>query len=254
MDLEKRIKDYKGQLQVTPREEQILEVIGKSKEVFYRHEQESLLNYREFLWTQFRIVQKKWWLLQGVLLVLAGMALTAMQEEFYMQRSLGVTGVLFVILIIPELWKNRSSSSMEIEAASYYSLRQVYAARMLLFGMVDVLLITVFCVVLKGSLQFTFTEVISQFLVPVAVTACICFGTLCNKYSVSETVSIVLCILWSALWWLITINEKIYTAISLPVWTALLGISVVFLAAAVYKTLNNCNQCWEVGFNAIKDN
>ena len=51
---------------------------------------------------------------------------------------MGVVATLFVILIIPELWKNRSCECMEIEATSYYSLKQVYATRMLLFGVTDV--------------------------------------------------------------------------------------------------------------------
>mgnify|MGYP006990195710 CR=1 FL=1 len=49
------------------------------------------------------------------------------------QRILGVVASLFIILIIPELWKNQTYQSMEIEATSYYSLRQIYAARMSLF-------------------------------------------------------------------------------------------------------------------------
>ena len=60
-------------------------------------------------------------------------------EAVYIQRSMGVIASLFVILIIPELWKNRTFQCMEIEASSYYSLRQVYAARMLLFGMAMVI-------------------------------------------------------------------------------------------------------------------
>lgn len=81
---------------------------------------------------------KRWWVLQFMLLVALWIALSSIHDEIYIKRSMGVAAALFVILIIPELWKNRSCECMEIEAASYYSLKQVYAARMLLFGVTDV--------------------------------------------------------------------------------------------------------------------
>ena len=46
------------------------------------------------------------------------MVLFSNQEEFFVQRGLGIASVLFVILIIPELWKNKSNQCMEIESAS----------------------------------------------------------------------------------------------------------------------------------------
>ncbi|MDM8211473.1 RNA polymerase sigma factor [Mediterraneibacter glycyrrhizinilyticus] len=45
---------------------------------------------------------------------------------------------LFAILIIPELWKNRANCCMEIEGSTYYALRQIYSARILLFGLADI--------------------------------------------------------------------------------------------------------------------
>lgn len=213
-----------------------------------------MLTYWEFLWTQVRVVQKRWWLLQMFLLIVVGITLPTIQEEFYVRRSMGIAGVLFVVLIIPELWKNRTCHCMEIEASSYYSLRQIYATRILLFGMVDVFLLTVFCGLLHGNLHFTFLELLVQFLFPMVVTACICFGMLCNKHSFSEFTSITLCIMWSAVWWLITINESIYTAILFPIWLVLFGIAILFLAVVVYKTLHDCNKCWEVNLGGIENN
>lgn len=253
MNLKEKMDEYKQQLEVIPKEEKVLDTIRKSKEVFYQREQEKVLTYWEFLWTQFRLVKKRWWLLQIILLVSIGILLPSIQEEHYMQRCLGVTGVLFVILVIPELWKNRTYYCMEIEASSYYSLRQIYATRVLLFGIVDVLFLTIFCGMMHGSLHFAFAELVVQFLFPMVITACICFGLLCNKYSYSEATSIMLCIIWSAVWWLITVNEKIYTVIVLPIWLGLFGIAILFLSVVIYKTLHDCNKCWEANFDGIKN-
>ncbi len=173
-------------------------------------------------------------------------------DEIYIKRSMGVVAALFVILIIPELWKNRSCECMEIEAASYYSLKQVYAARMLLFGVTDIFLITLFLGAASAGLHYELSELVVQFLFPLCVTACICFGILCSKYSFSETVAIVLCVIWSAAWLLVVLNENVYTMVTVPVWLVLLGVTILFLAFTIYRILKNCNQYLEVSFDEIR--
>lgn len=243
MNLEDQLKTYKKIVPIESEEGNIQETIRRSKEVFYVSEQEKMLPYRSFLWVQFKLIQKRWWLFQILILLALWTVLPWTQDDYYVHRSLGVIASLFVILIIPELWKNRTHKSMEIEASSYYSLRQIYAARMLLFGIVDVVLISTFCAIASITLQFTLTELLIQFLFPMVVTACICFGILCSKHSFSEAVAVGLCIIWSALWWSITLTESIYTFIALPLWLLLIGSALVFLSVTIYRTLNNNNIC-----------
>lgn len=256
MNLKEQIEMYKRQETILPREEKILDTIKKSKEAFYKKEQERMLTYMEFLWSQFKQLKKRWWLFQMLLLATAGLLLPFMEREvgeYYVQRSIGVIGVLFVVLIIPELWKNRDCFCMEIEAAAYYTLKQIYAARLFLFGMVDVLLLTLFCGSIQKSLYFTFWELLVQFLFPMAVTACICFGMLCNKYAAGETVSVALCFIWSGIWWFILLNEKIYEAIIMPLWLCLFGMALLLFGFLIYTILKNCNQDWEVTISGIKN-
>lgn len=251
MNLEELLVTYKETAHPSPKEEKIQKTIQKSKEVFCAAEQTYMLSYYEFLWTQLRVIQKKWWGLQFLLLCMSGVILTSTCEESYIHKSVGIMASLFVILIIPEFWKNRTCQSMEIEEASYYSLRQIYAARMVLFGIVDILLLTAFCGTMTVGVHFDFTELLIQFLLPMIVTACICFGTLCSKRVLDETAAITLCIVWSAIWSLIVLSEKIYTMITLPVLLVVIGCALVFLGITVYRTLNNYNDYWEVNFNGI---
>lgn len=253
MKWEEKIKTYKDEKSVHSNEDKIADTVHKSIETFYQKEQEKLLNYREFLWIQFCMTQKKWWLLQMLLLLGTGIVLPSMQEEFFIQRGLGVASVLFVILIIPELWKNKSNQCMEIESASYYSLRQIYSSRIFLFGLVDIVLLTGFSLLLHGKLHITLVSLLSQFFFPALVTACICFGLLCNKKLVNETISIALCIMWSVVWWLITTDEKIYSMIKLPVWIILIGIALLILGSMIYKTLQDCTKYWEERLNGTKN-
>lgn len=252
MNWKVKIKKYKEVIQVEPREEKIQETICKSRNAFFMAEQEKVLSYHEFLWTQLKVIQKRWWILQLLILVMLWIALNSIHDEIYMKRSMGVAASLFVILIIPELWKNRSCKCMEIEASSYFSLKQVYSARMLLFGVMDIFLITLFLGTVSAGLHFELLELVVQFLFPLCVTACICFGILCSKHSFSEAVAIILCVIWSAVWLFIVLNETIYAMITVPIWFALLGVAILFLIFTVYRILKNCNKYWEVSFDEIR--
>lgn len=87
---------------------------------------------------------------------------------------------------------------------------------------------------------------------PLCVTSGICFGILCSKYSFSETVAIILCVIWSAVWLFVVLNENVYTMVTIPVWLALLGATILFLILTVCRILKNCNQYLEVSLDEIR--
>ena len=252
MNWGKRAEKYRQVIQVEPMEERIQETILKSKNAFFKADQERVLFYHEFLWTQLQVIQKRWWILQFLILAALWIALGSIQDEIYIKRSMGVVASLFVILIIPELWKNRSCGCIEIEAASYYSLKQVYAARMLLFGITDIFLVTLFLGTVSTGLHFELSELAVQFLFPLCVTACICFGILCCRYSFSEAVAMILCVIWSAVWLFVVLNENVYAIITAPIWVTLLGIAILFLIFTVCRILKNCNKYLEVSLDEIR--
>ena len=252
MTFEEKLKSYKKAAQIPAREEAIQKTIQMSKAAFYMNEQDKVMPYYEFLFVQFKMIQKRWWGFQFLLLLLFWVSFPLSVEIEAVQRSMGVTASLFIILVIPELWKNRNSQSMEIEAASYYSLRQIYAARMTLFGIVDVVFITLFCGLASTTLHLALSVLLTQFLFPMAITACICFGILCSKHHFNQFAAIGLCIIWSGFWWLLILNETIYTWITMPVWIGLFGIALAFLAFAIHRTLSSCNNYWEVNLNGIE--
>ena len=94
--MKKNFRIFKTDKTVNQNEEKIVDTVNKSIEIFYLKEQEKILTYREFLWTQFRITQKRWWLFQTLLLVGIGMILSSYPEEFYVQRGLGIASVLLL--------------------------------------------------------------------------------------------------------------------------------------------------------------
>ena len=251
MDFERKISAYKEAMKIIPNEQSIEETVKKSIDVFCAAEQKRLINYWEFLWEQLRIIRKRWWVFQFLLLMALWISLPSLQSTQLTQRTLGVIASLFIILIIPEIWKNQTYHSMEIEATAYYSLRQIYATRMLLFGIVDIVLITVFCGLSSVVWNIAFTQLVVHFILPMVVTACICFGILCSKYQIGETVAVIMCILWSAVWMLVVLNETIYTMISFPLWLTFLGIALIIFVITICRTICGCNNYWEVNSNGI---
>lgn len=252
MNFERKMNDYKNSIKIFTDEQRIQETIKKSIDSFCSSEQDRLLNYWDFLWEQFKLIRKRWWIGQFLLLFVLWMALPSLQSNQFAQRTMGIIASLFVILIIPELWKNKTYQSMEIEGASYYSLRQIYAARMLIIGVVDITLITFFCGLSSIVWNITFAQLVVQFILPMVITSYICFCILSSKYSFRETFAITMCIVWSAIWAFIVMNEMIYALIAFPLWFAILGVVLLLLAYTIYRTINCSNDYWEVNTNGIE--
>lgn len=220
--------------------------LRKSRQAFCEGEGADILSGREFLFLQSRYIHKHWWVLQGVVLAALWLLLELTQSGYYMQRYMGIAASLFGILVLPEMWKNRSAGAMEIEGAAYYSLRQVYAARIFLFALVDFTLLCVFSfAVLQGG-TVEMEVLLVQFLLPYVVTCCICFKTLYSRRIESEAFAFFLCVVWSLVWILLVLDERIYLAISLPAWLAMLVAAAAYLGYCIWQGQRNCMNMLEV--------
>lgn len=224
-----------------PEESKVKDTIVSAQKNFYEGAEKARVSYFDFLYDQTCYIRKRWWGLQFALLLFTGIVLHE-ADSWVVQRVLGIAASLFIIMAMPELWKNRSSDSMEIEGAAYFSIRQIYAARMLLFGVVDGLLLGVFTAVLSLTARVMIGEILIQFFLPMIVTCCICFRTLCSCYIASEYTACFLSLLWVAIWIQFVLNNRIYQAISVPAWGGICGIAVLYLTYAVKRALRECGN------------
>ena len=228
------------------REEKIRQTIAAAREAFAEEEARRPLSRMAFLYQQSRYIQKRWWLIQAFLLAAAWLILSESESTADIRRSLGITAPLFVILILPELWKNRNARAMEIECTTFYSLRQIYSARLFLFAGVDLTLLTVFFFGVSFMVKMTVWELLVQFLLPFNVTCCICFRCLYSRYAGSEVFSLLLCSVWTALWYGIVRNEAFYQAISIPLWAGLLTASLLYMGYALCQGYRQWQKIPEV--------
>lgn len=243
--LKREIMTYVSNYSVNHDEQKILETIKISRQAFYKSEREQFLSYPEFIYQQSLYIHKRWWILQGIILFCLWWIMNISKTNFYVQRSMGILAPLFVILLIPELYKNQNYSSTEIECSTYYSLRQVYAARMILFALVDLLLLTLFFLVVTFTIKLGMATILVQFFIPFNVTCCICFRTLYSRKG-SGYYALLLCMFWVALWVLVVLNESIYTSISVTTWGAMVFLSVLYLGYSILRLWRNCENIWEV--------
>jgi len=227
-------------------EEKVMETIAVSKAAFLSGEAEQRVSPGEFLIMQSRLIQKRWWFLQGLLLVVVCLFLCHMETDYLIRRALGLAGPLFMILILPELWKNRNFDAMEVECTTYYTIRSIYAARLTLFAGVDLLLLSAFFAAASAIAKITLWEMLIQFVLPFNVTCCICFRTLYAKRIRSEALAMLLCILWTGVWAMLIMNNAVYSVISVPIWIAALTASFLGIGYTLCQGKAKWQQTLEV--------
>ena len=227
------------------KESEIIKTIAASKSAYVEEESKTMVSHIEFLYMQGKYIKKYWWIVQAFLLLLLWLILSVFESEFYLRRGLGIAAPLFVIFVMPELWKNRSCNAMEVEGTTFYTVRQVYAARLTLFACVDLFLLTVFFLGASFFTSVTIWELLIQFVLPFNVACCICFHNLYNGGNNSEVFSILLCSLWMGIWVLIVLSESIYDAVSVPVWIGLILISSVYMGYIICRGQKTIYRIWE---------
>ncbi len=244
--IEKQLLKYGNDMLEEAEEEKAAATAAKAKEVFFAEAERMPLSYFDFLFQQTGYIKKRWWLLQAGVLVWLWWLIHDLHTELLLQRVMGILAAVFGALFIPELWKNRTFKTMEIEIAAYYSLRQIYAARMLVFAVVDGILLSVFAVFTVFTTSVRVEEMLFHFLLPLVVTCGILFGTLCSRYHASEFTALFLALLGSAGWMLVVVNNQLYQRISLPVWEGILFLAAGYLVYAVRRVIATCDGFWEV--------
>lgn len=220
---EKKIESYQTLIQKGyVRESAVQNVMEQCAGIMSRQD-DRRASYFEFLYEQFKFIRKRWWALQGGSLLLLWMLLADYGEGANADRVLGALSVI----------------------SSYYSLRQICSARILMFAAVDLTMITIFFAVSFSTLQISAYRIVIDFLVPFNISCCICFRLLYSKWRELEYIAVFLSTACIFAWSLIVSSDFIYERISMPVWIGLLLLSFVYLIYCIWKSQCNCEINWE---------
>lgn len=119
MDFDKLME--KSQINIEIKEEDMRRVAELSRETFLKQESNKILPYHQFLFSQFLMIRKHWWGIQLLILGVVWYALMTETEAMFLRRDVSILSVLFIIAVMPELWKNLSNRCMEVEMSAFYS-------------------------------------------------------------------------------------------------------------------------------------
>lgn len=229
----KKIAEYSWQIEKQMiSEEKIGKTIALVKQSM-RLQNERMLSYAEFVFFQSKFIKKRWWILQSLFLLVLWLLLGDMSDDYYLPRLLGLGAPLFVSLILPEIWKNRKYYSIEIESSSFYTLKQIYSARMILFALIDILLLSAFWVITGLPVEIF----IVNFILPLNICCSICFRLLCIR-KVNMELTMMMIGIWTVIWMVILANDSWYQKLVLPIWGLYLVLSLAYLVYCVYKLLS----------------
>lgn len=227
-------------------EKKLKETMLKAKAEFCKNETKEPLSRAEFIYLQSRYIHRRWWFIQAFVLLILWIMLEITESSLYIRKSMGIAAPIFAVLLLPELWKNKNTSAVEVECASYYSLHQIYAARIFLSAIVDLFLLIFFSAAAISSGKVVMEEMLIHFFLPYIVTCCICFHTLYNTKMHSEALTLMICAIWCSMWSLIISNEKVYSAVSYPAWLAITAVSALYLGYCIFRGQRNCQNIWEI--------
>lgn len=227
-------------------EQRLRQTVAAAKAAYLAGEEQRSSSRLEFLYQQSRYIKKRWWAWQALLLAITCLVMAEEDAVVLIRRCLGLAGPLFVILILPELWKNRSCDAMEVEGTTFYTLRSICAARLVLFGGVDLVLLTLFFAGTSLGMHIPLWDMLIHFLIPLNVTCCICFRCLYSRSINTEALAVLLCCLWTGLWSLVVLDDKLYLKISVPMWAGLLAASCLYMVYTVCRSQRAWQNTLEV--------
>lgn len=225
----------------------IQKTIELSKQAFYKGLESRQSTWSQFLTGQIRFIRKRWWVLQFLILTLLWSVMYLGNSKSVLRREAAALIPLFGMMLMPELWRNVYYHSTEVENTSCFTTRQIYAARLTIFSLADLLLLTIFFLISMVTVRLTLLDMIIHFMIPLNVTACICLGTLCWRRIRSEYAAVGLCIIWVGIWYRIINNEPLYHSISLAMWIGLMLLSFAGMFLTGKYLLKTSQQYAEEG-------
>lgn len=209
--------------------------------------QYSGLTFWEFYFQQFGFIRKKVWIIQFAILLFCGLRLYYYPESMQVISLISTIAPLIFLSGITELSRTYTYGTVEIELSTQYTLSQVMMSRISILGLMDILSITILCIIVGTSTSLNTFSVFLYICVPFMVT---CFGCLwllnrlknkeCNYYCFTLGVFIMIVVSMST-----SFLPKLYIVSSLWIWGCMLVIAMIGVSIQIYKLVNSCNKKYD---------
>ena len=232
-------------------EKKMLQTIDVAKKEYRRQMLLQPMNSLEFLFQQMLSLSKKYWLTQLIVFFAAAFSLGFMNlYEGIGENKISYCSIfapLLIIFSIPELWKNISTNTYEVENTTYFDLRKVYLSRLVLVGMLDLILLSLLTVITVQTGGFSPYEAVIYFFVPFNFNCGICFSLLWSKRKIcSELLAVGSCISGAFFWYLLVKNYHVYELLQIKTWYVLLIVSLGYIIFAGKRIVESGRYYLEV--------
>ncbi|NNU74975.1 hypothetical protein [Clostridium estertheticum] len=229
-------------------EKKMIQTIDAAKKEYRKQMLLEPMNSLEFLFQQMLFLSKKYWLTQLVVFFVATFSLGFMNlYEGISENKVSYYAIyasLLIVFSIPELWKNISTNTYEVENTTYFDLRKLYLSRLVLVGMLDLILVTILTLITVHIGGFSLYDAVIYFFVPFNFNCCICFSLLWSKRKIcSELLAVGSCISGAGFWYLLVNDYHVYELLQMRTWYVLLILSLGYLIFAGKRVVES-SRCY----------
>ncbi|UWD47318.1 hypothetical protein NYR90_12270 [Clostridioides difficile] len=200
------------------------------------------MNSIDFFISQIGFIRKRTWIIQLlVLCTICSLLFNSAKEtnSFYEMLALvSVAAPLFILTNIEEIAKVYNNSVLEIEFSTKNTLHKIIATRMIVFGVSDLLLMSIILLLAKQIIDINILYIIIYILVPFNLMSIGCLeiinrnkGKHTNYYCMIYGISLVLLIFMLA-----TFKNSIYQFEAIDQWLIIFLVTSVILTYEIKKT------------------
>ncbi len=234
--MDRKLKEKLNQYTILPyRAEALEETRRRARKISLQEPGRDMTAIRFFL-DQLRFVRPSTWLMKAgvTILVLAYLKESVSWPETWLWTLVSVTGPLLCLINANELGGFFCRGMLEIQMTARYSLRYVFLARLIFFGIFDVFVFITVSVVMSASGAGAVWQVLLYSTVPYLM---MCVGCLMIFLRNGEDNTLLYCAVWGGILTLaaVIVNSmgwQIYTADRAPAW---LMIGAAALAGTVWQ-------------------
>ena len=212
---------------------QVVELVARETQKADCAPASATMSFRKFVLTQMRFINPACWALQVALIICVLIASDAYRASEIQAPLVMTFALLTVAIAIPSVFKSFESRTFELELACRFNCAQVLAARLIIFGLADVLWFSIIIAVMPS---FAGSDPFSVFLyasTPFFLFCALCFylARVANKHVTRATLAAV-AISVIVLWQSIGLFPHWYSSLS---WATWVGAFIFAIALAAFE-------------------
>lgn len=228
---------------------QVVELVAREAQKADYAQASIAMSFRKFVFTQMRFINPVCWVLQVALIACVLIAGDTYRTSEIQAPLIMTFALLTVAIAIPSVFKSFENRTSELELACRFSCVQVLAARLIIFGLADVLW---FSIVIAIMPSFAASDPFSIFLyasTPFFLFCALCFylARVANKHVTRATIAAI-AISIIVLWQSIGLLPHWYSELSWVTWMIALVFSIALTAYELRRLIGDMSFAIASGY------